>query len=179
MKKILGAWIAMLVLPLGLLGAEPLQSVDSFHSEAAKAFLHLQVNPEIMEESYQQTATHIATKFQLDIQPKINRAFTEDEVRRLQFFWYNRLKDMMPYSKLEELIVPVITKNFTVDELHDINRFLQSPTGLKLTEIQPIIAEEARIAGEEMGKKIADKQWIEATKQDLMIQFPQWKSVLD
>ena len=64
-------------------------------------------------------------------------------------------------SQLTELNVPIYDKYLTHDEIKEIIRFYESPTGKKLIEALPQISQESYQSGEQwgydMGMKVRDK----------------------
>jgi len=142
--------------------------------ELAREIVRNQVSPATMDDVYLQAAQQASNNFQLAIQPAIKRAVTEDEKQRLLLFWHTRIKDLLPYSAIEDLIAPVVTKNLSLEDLQEISRFTQSPTGRRYTEVQAVIMRESRAAGEQLGKKLADKEWQAKVVEDVKREFPQW-----
>jgi hypothetical protein len=143
--------------------------------EAARELVRNQIGPEYMEGIYQETAQAIALRFQADIQPTLKRALSDNEKQRLVFFWYGKIKELLPTSVVESLLVPVVTKYLTTNEIQELNRFYNTPLGKKLTKLLPSLTREAEAAGEQLGtKSLADKRVIAATTQELKTQFPQW-----
>jgi hypothetical protein len=77
-----------------------------------------------------------------------------------QSFWDEFLKDVNPQS-LVELIIPIYDKYLTHDEIKDIIKFYESPSGRKLIQVLPQITNESmeagRIWGKEMGERIIER----------------------
>ena len=142
--------------------------------QLARELVRLQLPPSSLDEMYVQATQAAVVNFENGIQPAIKRALTENEKQRLVLFWRKEIEAMLPYSSLEDLIVPVVTKNLTLDELQEIIKFSNSPAGRKLAEVQPIISREARSSGEMFARKFADKDWQARIAAELKEQFPQW-----
>jgi uncharacterized protein len=53
-----------------------------------------------------------------------------------------------------DVLAGVYASNFSVDELHDLIAFYQTPTGQKLIARQPIIARESMVAGQQFGQEL-------------------------
>lgn len=58
-------------------------------------------------------------------------------------------------SDVAELMAQVYARNFTVSELHDLQAFYRTPTGQKLTQMTPVIAQQSMLVGQQWGKSIA------------------------
>ncbi|HTZ03298.1 MAG TPA: DUF2059 domain-containing protein [Xanthobacteraceae bacterium] len=56
---------------------------------------------------------------------------------------------------LTDDVAVIYANNFTVDELHDLAAFYRSPTGQKLVQRQPAIAQQSMVAGQQLGREIA------------------------
>jgi hypothetical protein len=57
-------------------------------------------------------------------------------------------------SEVAELMAQVYARNFTVDELHDLQAFYRTPTGQKLTQVMPVIAQQSMLVGQQWGKSL-------------------------
>jgi uncharacterized protein len=53
-----------------------------------------------------------------------------------------------------DVLAGVYARNFSVDEIHDLIAFYQTPTGQKLIARQPIIAHESMVAGQQFGQEL-------------------------
>lgn len=73
-----------------------------------------------------------------------------------QTFWDNFIKEVNAES-LIELIIPIYDKYLTHEEIKDIIRFYESPSGRKLIKVLPSITEESMEAGRNWGKDISNK----------------------
>ncbi len=82
-----------------------------------------------------------------------------------QTFWDNFIKEVNAES-LVELVIPIYDKYLSHDEIKDIIRFYESPSGRKLVKVLPMITEESmdvgRKWGEGIGKKLIEKLQNEA-----------------
>lgn len=154
----------------GLVFAQP----EPGATDIAKEIVRNQLSPAMMEEVYVQASQAASTQFQLAIQPAIKRAVTRDEQQRLLLFWHDKVKDLFPYSAIEDVIVSVVTKNVSLEDLQEIKRFSDSPAGRRYAEVQAVIVREARAAGEQLGAKLADKEWQARVAEELKREFPQW-----
>ncbi len=73
-------------------------------------------------------------------------AFTE-EVR----------KQFSSQQMIERLVVPMYDKNFSVEEVHQLRLFYESPVGRKLVKAQPAIMQAAVSQGQAMGQEIVGR----------------------
>jgi hypothetical protein len=152
----------------GAVAAEP--TAD----DVAREIIRNQFSTATMDELYLQAAQQASTSFQLAIQPTLKRAVTDDEKQRLLVFWHAKIKDLLPYSAVEDVIAPILTKNVSLEDLQEINRFTQSPAGRRYADVQALITRESRSAGEQLGRKLADKEWQTKIVGELKEEFPQW-----
>lgn len=53
-----------------------------------------------------------------------------------------------------DMLAEIYARNFSVDEIHDLTAFYQTPTGQKLIARQPIIAHESLVAGQQFGQQL-------------------------
>jgi hypothetical protein len=60
------------------------------------------------------------------------------------------------YSAMVDDIAAVYAKNFTADELREIEAFYHQPAGQKLLEKAPVIAQQSMQVGQDVGRKAAD-----------------------
>jgi hypothetical protein len=75
---------------------------------------------------------------------------------------------------LDQMFIPTLIKYFTLDELREVNQFYDTPTGKKLTKLNPILSREMQSVGENIGAKVADKKWQATVLEELKSEFPQW-----
>ncbi len=108
---------------------------DSLHELAIRDFLRLAVSPRLLERVYSGGASQASLQFQRLIQPRIGRSFTESEKQRLYAFWYRKLREIITPEKLEQILVPVYAKYFTLEEIQAINQFYRTPAGEKLLQL--------------------------------------------
>lgn len=142
--------------------------------EAARLFIRNQVPADTLEELYDRAARMASLSFRAEMQAALERPISEREKQRLDLFWYQKIKELLPYSVLEDLCVPIITEHLTLDELREINRFFDTPVGKKLASVEAAMTKEAKGAGEELGRRMSDTDWMAATVEDLKVQFPEW-----
>jgi hypothetical protein len=58
-------------------------------------------------------------------------------------------------DELTDLVAQVYARNFTVDEMHDIQAFYQTPTGQKAREKMPLVSQQSMIVGQQWGKALS------------------------
>jgi len=58
-------------------------------------------------------------------------------------------------GELTDVMAAIYASNFTVDELHDIMAFYQSPAGQKYIQRAPMIAQQSMAAGQQFGREVA------------------------
>ena len=71
-------------------------------------------------------------------------------------------------------MVPIVSKNLSEEELREVQRFFDSPAGRHLIEVKAVLMREGRSAGEQLGKRLADKDWQARVTAKMAEQFPQW-----
>ncbi len=71
-------------------------------------------------------------------------------------FWDGFIAEVDANS-LTELIVPIYDKYLTHDEIKDIIKFYESPSGRKLVKVLPNITDESMAVGREWGKEIGNR----------------------
>ncbi|MGB9599493.1 MAG: DUF2059 domain-containing protein [Myxococcota bacterium] len=73
-----------------------------------------------------------------------------------QSFWDSFIQEVNADS-LVELIIPIYDKYLSHEEVKDIIKFYESPSGKKLIKVLPSITEESMEAGRNWGKEISNK----------------------
>jgi uncharacterized protein len=53
-----------------------------------------------------------------------------------------------------DMLAGIYARNFSTDEIHDLIAFYQTPTGRKLIERQPTIAQQSMAAGQQFGREL-------------------------
>jgi uncharacterized protein len=61
------------------------------------------------------------------------------------------------YGELNEFFAAIYAKNFTVSELRDLIAFYRTPTGEKLLQLTPTIAQQGMQVGQAFGAKIGEE----------------------
>jgi hypothetical protein len=115
-----------------------------------------------------------ALSFEVSIQSSLKRPLTDSEKQRMRFFWYKKMKTFANPDTLDQMFIPTLIKYFTLDELREVNQFYDTPTGKKLTKLNPILSREMQSVGENIGAKVADKKWQATVLEELKSEFPQW-----
>ena len=60
------------------------------------------------------------------------------------------------YASMVDSVAAIYANNFSAAELRDIEAFYRQPTGQKLLEKSPAIAQQAAQVGQDIGRKAAD-----------------------
>lgn len=71
-------------------------------------------------------------------------------------FWADFMKDVRT-EELIDLIVPIYDRNLTQDDVKDLIRFYESPTGKKFVSVLPKITQESMVVGEKWGREMAER----------------------
>jgi hypothetical protein len=71
-------------------------------------------------------------------------------------FWDECIKEFSPQEMID-LVAPIYAKYYTEDELVQLIQFYKTPLGKKVIETLPMITQDSYSAGEEWGRKIAEK----------------------
>jgi uncharacterized protein len=71
-------------------------------------------------------------------------------------FWGDFMKEVHT-DELVDLIVPVYDRNLTHDDVKELIRFYESPTGKKFVSVLPKITQESMVVGEKWGRELAMK----------------------
>jgi len=61
------------------------------------------------------------------------------------------------YDELTDVLANVYAANFTADELRDMSAFYRSPTGQKVLQLLPTIAQQSMQAGQAYGHRISEE----------------------
>lgn len=71
-------------------------------------------------------------------------------------FWADFMKEVHT-DELIDMIVPVYDRNLTHDDVKELIRFYESPTGKKFVSVLPKITQESMVVGEKWGRELAMK----------------------
>lgn len=71
-------------------------------------------------------------------------------------YWNMVLKEFSS-DELIQLIVPIYDRYFTHEEIKDIIKFYETPTGKKMVENLPFITQESMNAGQQWGMEIGER----------------------
>jgi hypothetical protein len=72
-------------------------------------------------------------------------------------FWDEAKKEFSEAGKLEELVIPIYSKYYTLEEINAIIDFYNTPTGKKMIETMPAVMQESMAAGQAWGMEIAKR----------------------
>jgi len=79
-------------------------------------------------------------------------------------FWDNFMAEVRS-EEMEDMLVPIYSKHFTLDELKQLIVFYKTPLGQKVIAEMPVVMKECMTAGEEWGRKIGDRAYRKAEQQ--------------
>jgi hypothetical protein len=71
-------------------------------------------------------------------------------------FWADFMKEVRT-EELVDLIVPVYDRNLTHDDVKELIRFYETPTGKKFVSVLPKITQESMAVGEKWGRDLANR----------------------
>lgn len=71
-------------------------------------------------------------------------------------FWNDFMKEVHT-SELVDLIVPIYDRNLTHDDVKQLIKFYESPTGRKFVGVLPKITQESMAVGEKWGRDLAQR----------------------
>jgi hypothetical protein len=71
-------------------------------------------------------------------------------------FWTDFMKDVRT-EELVDLIVPIYDRNLTHEDVKELIKFYDSPTGKKFVQVLPKITQESMSVGEKWGRDLAEK----------------------
>ena len=71
-------------------------------------------------------------------------------------FWPELAAELHP-EELVEKVIPIYDKQLSAQEVKDIIKFYESPTGKKLIKVTPAITEESMVLGKAWGRDIGEK----------------------
>lgn len=79
-------------------------------------------------------------------------------------FWSDFMKEVHT-SELVDLIVPVYDRNLTHDDVKELIRFYETPTGKKFVAVLPKITQESMSVGEKWGRDLAMRVMVKLQQQ--------------
>lgn len=141
---------------------------------AARDLVRHQFPPEYLQEVYQQATQMAVVAVENNIQPSIGRALSASERSRLTILCNDFMREALPYSEIEDLLYPIVAKHLTLEELNEINSFLKSPVGKKLTSANAALMREGQVAGELLGQRLSESDLGRKFSDRLRSEFPQW-----
>lgn len=71
-------------------------------------------------------------------------------------FWEEFTKEIDP-QELVDLIVPIYDQYYTIDDIHALTQFYQSPVGQKTIKVLPQLSAQAIDAGQRWGQTVAER----------------------
>lgn len=150
---------SLLALALVALGADLAAAQEAAEVEPAKAEAIRQLLQ--VTESAQLMVTSIETSMpaQRAANPQIPDVFWEEFADRLR-------GDVGGFI---ELLIPLYDKYLTLDEIRELIVFYESPLGRRLVEVQPLLAAESMVAGQQWGARVSMEVAAELAKRGITI----------
>lgn len=71
-------------------------------------------------------------------------------------FWTDFMKEVHT-DELVDLIVPIYDRNLTHEDVKELIKFYDSPTGKKFVAVLPKITQESMVVGEKWGRELAQR----------------------
>jgi len=71
-------------------------------------------------------------------------------------FWADFMKEVRT-DELIDLIVPVYDRNLAHEDVKELIKFYESPTGKKFVSVLPKITQESMVVGEKWGRELAER----------------------
>jgi uncharacterized protein len=71
-------------------------------------------------------------------------------------FWGDFMKEVRT-DELVDLIVPVYDRNLSQDDVKELIKFYETPTGKKFVSVLPKITQESMVVGEKWGRQLAER----------------------
>jgi hypothetical protein len=100
------------------------------------------------------------------MQEQLLPAIKASEPKVPERFWTELMAELNP-NELVEMLVPIYDKHFTQEEIRDLIRFYESPSGRKMIRVMPEILRESMQMGQTWGmglsRRIAAKLEREST----------------
>jgi hypothetical protein len=71
-------------------------------------------------------------------------------------FWGDFMKEVRT-DELVDLIVPIYDRNLSHDDVKELIKFYETPTGKKFVSVLPKITQESMVVGEKWGRDLAER----------------------
>ncbi|EDX83972.1 hypothetical protein S7335_1669 [Synechococcus sp. PCC 7335] len=71
--------------------------------------------------------------------------------------WWDRFIDKFDYEELNQLIVPIYARHFTLTEINAIIDFYRTPVGQAVIEKMPLVVQDSSLVGQRWGMGIAQE----------------------
>jgi hypothetical protein len=79
-------------------------------------------------------------------------------------FWNAFMAEIKP-GEMTDLIVPVYSRHFTLDEIEQLIAFNKTPLGQKVIATMPLVMKECMAAGQEWGRELGERAYRKAQAQ--------------
>ncbi|UCC73153.1 MAG: DUF2059 domain-containing protein [Gemmatimonadota bacterium] len=154
-----GLLVSAILLAIGLVNgtaawAQQAAAVEPEKAAAIRQLLTLTQASELMV-----TSIETSLPAQKAANPEIPEEFWDEFERRLQ----------VDLGRFIELLIPLYDKYLTLDEIRQLIEFYQSPLGQRLVEVQPQLAAESMLAGQQWGAQLGSEVAADLAKQGIVI----------
>jgi hypothetical protein len=105
------------------------------------------------------TSIEASMPLQRAANPEVPDVFWEEFAARLR-------RDV---DRFIEILVPLYDKYLTLDEIRQLIAFYESPLGRRLVEVQPLLAQESMLAGQQWGGRLSMEVAAELAKRGIII----------
>jgi len=154
-------------LPVSIAG----QCNSKSQEQAIRQFIENQISEQHLNETYLFVSGQLANMFQEGFQTELQRQLSENEKQHLHYFWFRKIKEIMPPSALEAFLIPVVTRYLTYDDIMEINHFYSTQLGKKLRYLLPVMERESKAFGQIIGRKLGNSEWMNSTIKEMNILF--------
>jgi len=142
--------------------------------KAARDLFRNTSGPDMLEQEYKDSAEKMALQLEMNGQKNLKREITAIEKQSLRLFCIGKMKELMSYSTLEALSVPIILKHLTIEEIDQANKFFASETGRKMTALYGVMRQESEKAGRVAADKMTTPEWVDKFLTEFNQKFPGW-----
>jgi hypothetical protein len=153
------ARLAALLLAFGLAHTPPGWAQQAAQVEAEKAAAIRQLLQVTEAAELMVTSIETSMPAQRAANPEIPDVFWEEFAARLR----------QDVDSFIEVLVPLYDKYLTLDEIRQLIAFYESPLGRRLIEVQPALAAESMVAGQEWGGRLSMEVAADLAKRGIII----------
>jgi uncharacterized protein len=81
-------------------------------------------------------------------------------------FWQEFERELR-FDEVIELVVPIYDRHLSRDDVRELIRFYESPTGRKLISVMPVVLRDCMAVGQEWGRQVAERALLRARERKL------------